>query len=770
MPEPTINIQDQIKDLIGNLADLSGKITCSDLGELAQIHEGCLKIEQAAQDLPKALSKGIGEFCQQAREITEQIIMESRTDLLTAMKSLCDAIRQLHQATQSLEALPEAKVFYECAALLTEGAVSPDPLPAEETKLNGDTEPEPSTPEIPEFVKAEDIEEYHQEPLVIAEQELEYITDFLTEGREHIGNVETGLLVLEQTPNDPDKINEVFRSFHTIKGMAGFLNLRDVQALTHRVETLMDLGRKGKLQITANIIDVIFEALDVLKVQINEIAGYVAKPFQGPIPQPPIQNILTRVALATQGKTPAPRSAESGKASGKKYLGDILVEDGKVAPDLRDFGLQQQKKMDNKPIGQTLISMGTVSARDVSQSLRKQNADVQETVVRVDTDKLDELVNLVGELVITQTQVEQYNKKRDNAEVNRLTDQVSKIVRDVQEAAMSMRMVTLSQTFHKMGRLVRDLARKVDKKINFEVEGEDTELDKNMIQELSDPLMHMVRNAVDHGIETPAERVEAGKPECGTLTLCAHHQGGNILLEISDDGKGLDKDALIRKAIEKGMLSPDATLSESQAFNLIMAAGFSTAEKVTDISGRGVGMDVVRKNLENLRGKVDIRSIKGKGTTFTIRLPLTLAVIDGMIVRVGSQKYVLPTLSIVQALSINREQLTTIQDRWHILNQRGKLYTLISLGELFRVDDALKDPTQGIVVLAQAQDQQVGLILDEILGQQQVVIKTLGEGFKNMKGITGGAILGDGTIGLILEPEGLLEAFQHHKDDSIKSV
>jgi two-component system, chemotaxis family, sensor kinase CheA len=270
----------------------------------------------------------------------------------------------------------------------------------------------------------------------------------------------------------------------------------------------------------------------------------------------------------------------------------------------------------------------------------------------------------------------------------------------------------------------------------------------------------MIRNSVDHGVEMPEDRIKAGKPETGTVKLRAYHQAGNIVIEIIDDGKGLDREVLVRKAIEKGVINPDAQLTEQQAFNLIMAPGFSTAEKVTDISGRGVGMDVVKKNIDKLRGKVEIRSTKGVGTTFTIRLPLTLAVIDGMIIRIGSQKFVLPTLSIVQSLSPTPDQIKTVQGRNQILNLRGEIYPLINLGRIFNLPDAAQDATQGMVVIAQAEDQQVGLILDELLGQQQVVIKSLGDRFKRISGITGGAILGDGTIGLILEPAGLLEVYQ----------
>jgi two-component system chemotaxis sensor kinase CheA len=321
-------------------------------------------------------------------------------------------------------------------------------------------------------------------------------------------------------------------------------------------------------------------------------------------------------------------------------------------------------------------------------------------------------------------------------------------------------MVPIASTFQKMGRVARDISHKNGKQIDFVIEGEETELDKNVIQEISDPLMHMVRNAVDHGLESPEERAATGKPAKGLVKLNAYHQGGNIVIEVQDDGKGLDRDRLLKKGIEKGLVDPTAQLTDQQIFQLILAPGFSTAEKVTDISGRGVGMDVVKRNIENLRGKLDIHSVKGKGTTFIIRLPLTLAVIDGMVVRAGTQKFILPTLLIHQALVPERQQVNSVQGRGQLLNLRGQLYTLISLGNIFNIDDAASDPTEGMVVIVQTESGPLGIILDELVGQQQVVIKSLGESFRHVQGISGGAILGDGTIGLILEPTGLLERYQ----------
>ncbi len=752
----------QLKELAGKLANLSDQIDPSDLGELAQIHECSLTLDRLTCEMPDSLSGPLSEFCRKLAGTAEDIILENRTDPQKDLALACQAISELALATQAMEGFPEKEVVARCLEILGQQGPGvelsapeiPDNAPLPPTEM----EQLPSESAIP--AGSSPHLDHKQEPLVLNDSEFEYVQSFLTECQEHIENIESGLLVLEQTPDDLDKINELFRPFHTVKGMSGFLNLKDVQALTHEVETLLDLGRKGKLKVTPPIIDLTFESLDVLKIQVSEIGQYIASPNGKPIPQPNIAELLHRLNLAAKGKFIPPFMAPSDKVPSRKPLGEILTEEGNVSPDVVEFALQQQQEMGNKPVGSILTDMGAVSAREVGKALRIQKNEVQDTVVRVDTAKLDNLVNLVGELVIIQTQVEQNNATKQNPILSRLVEQVTKITRDVQEVAMSMRMLPIAQTFHKMGRVVRDLARKVDKKINFEVEGEETELDKNVIQELSDPLMHMIRNSVDHGVEMPEARAKAGKPETGTVKLRAYHQAGNIVIEIIDDGKGLDREVLVKKAIEKGIITPDTQLTEQQAFNLIMAPGFSTAEKVTDISGRGVGMDVVKKNIDKLRGKVEIRSTKGQGTTVIIRLPLTLAVIDGMIIRIGSQKFVLPTLSIVQSLSPTAEQIKTVQGRNQILNLRGEIYPLINLGRMFNLSDAAKDATQGMVVIAQAEDQQVGLILDELLGQQQVVIKSLGDRFKRISGITGGAILGDGTIGLILEPAGLLEVYR----------
>ena len=322
---------------------------------------------------------------------------------------------------------------------------------------------------------------------------------------------------------------------------------------------------------------------------------------------------------------------------------------------------------------------------------------------------------------------------------------------------MSLRMVPIGRTFQKMTRLVRDLATQQQKQVQLVVEGEDTELDRNIVEELSDPLVHMIRNAVDHGIELPADRVSRGKPPLGTIRLSASHQRGGIVIRIQDDGKGLNRDRILAKARERGLVKPDATLSEADLFALIFAPGFSTAEIVTDLSGRGVGMDVVRRNIEKLRGKVEIESVAGQGSTFTIVLPLTLAIIDGMLVGVGDDRYIIPTFSVRESFRPRPGMVTTVHERGEVVSVRGRLTPLLRLGQHLGTPCRAVDPTDGIIVVVESGDAARGLLVDELLGKQEVVIKNLGETFRKQDLLAGAAILGDGRVGLILDVDTLVK-------------
>jgi two-component system chemotaxis sensor kinase CheA len=556
----------------------------------------------------------------------------------------------------------------------------------------------------------------------LSEADLPLVQEFIGEATGHIEAAEAGLLQLEEDVTNADAINAVFRSFHTIKGVAGFLNLSQIGALAHAAENVLDLCRKGKMQFDSGIADIILHSVDAMRKLIEILA-----------------------AIATTGGTPAPLDG----------LEDLLHRLHDCAEGRRAATSAPQKDSSiSSPAAET--SAPKADSKSESRSAHC----VGDSTIKVSTERLDSLINTVGELVIAQAMVTQdmITLAAQDRRVSRNVSHLGKIARELQELSMSMRMVPIQGVFQKMSRLVRDLARKANKEIDFIVTGGETELDRNVVEAISDPLVHMVRNAADHGIEMPEDRAKAGKPRAGKLTLKAFHRAGNIVIEITDDGKGLNKAKIVKKATDAGLIKPGQELSEQEIFRLIFAPGLSTAEKVTDVSGRGVGMDVVRRNVEALRGQIDIASVEGQGSTFSIRLPLTLAVIDGLVLKVGKERYIIPITSIEQSLQPRAEQISTVQGRSEMCMVRDDLLPILRLHRLFGVAGAKEDVTQGLLVIVHSGPARCCVLVDELLGQQQVVIKSLGAGLGQVKGISGGAILGDGNVSLILDVPGLIWA------------
>lgn len=533
----------------------------------------------------------------------------------------------------------------------------------------------------------------------------ELVADFVARAQEHLDSADSLLLTLEQAPDDRNALDATFRVFHTIKGMAGFLGFTEIERFAHDTESLLDGPRKGKETFTPEAFDAVFAAVDGMRVLISARADL-------------IPGTLRHQAGA--GPT-TPGGADN---------------DAVAAP---------------QPPG----GVGPASPRPAKEPTARR---VSDTVVRVDEERLDLLLDTIGELVIAEAMVSEAARS-DLAVWTALGEKFTrfdKITRELQEMATSLRMVPLKGTFGRMARLVRDLGQKAGKRVELVVEGEDTELDKAMVDLIYDPLVHLVRNAVDHGIESGPDRAVAGKPEAGTLTLRAYHAGGSVCVEIEEDGRGLNTDAILAKARTQGLVPDDGALTTREIHEFIFAPGFSTATKVTDVSGRGVGMDVVKRTVEGLRGAVDVSSTPGAGTRFTLRLPLTLAIIDGMVLRVGAERYILPTLTIQRSLRPEAEDLSAVLGRGEVLTTDEGMVPLVRLARLFEVEGAEVAPTEGIVVLVGENGGRVGLVASELLGQQQTVIKPLGEGVTNTPGVSGGAIMPDGTVGLILDVAGLV--------------
>lgn len=605
----------------------------------------------------------------------------------------------------------------------------------------------------------EPAKEPHQEVRTEPEKEMDkgiegqdesLLRDFIVEGLEYINEIEVNILNLEQDPENKEYVNTIFRPFHSIKGVASFLNLEKIRDLAHNLENLLDKVRNNELSVTPQVIDIILDGADALKAMIGQVQdrleGKTSAALDIDVP-----------ALEKRAK-----SIQEGKHEQKepKKIGTILVEDGLISEDVLEDALEVAKIPPEKKIGEVLIAEGKVTPKQVSQALRKQTSQVVDTTsTRVDTRKLDDLIDMVGELVITQSMIRQNPIVQSNTDRKFFRDisQLSSITSELQRTSTSLRMIPIKQTFQRMSRLVRDLSKSAGKSVNVVTVGEDTEIDKNMVEEIYNPLVHLIRNAVDHGIEAAEERIKAGKKETGTIQLKAYHKGGNVMIEISDDGKGLHKEKILNKAIANGVIDSASGLSDQDIYRLILLPGLSTAEKVTDVSGRGVGMDVVKQAVDKLRGKIEINSHYGTGTTFVTSFPLTMAIIDGMIVRVGREKYIVPTTAIRRLLRPDKELYNSVIGRGEVINVMGNLLPLVRLHDLFDIEPDSRNPWEATLVVVDGENRAKCLLVDEIIGQEEVVIKGLSESLRQVKGVSGGAILGDGNIGLILDPEGLFE-------------
>ncbi|MFH1019706.1 MAG: chemotaxis protein CheA, partial [Pseudomonadota bacterium] len=515
-----------------------------------------------------------------------------------------------------------------------------------------------------------------QETLPDFLQDTDLLAGFIEEAFEHLESIEVNVLELEQSPDDMDIINNIFRPFHTIKGVSGFLNLKTINRLAHATENLLDDVRNGKRPMDSAVIDIVLTVGDALKSMVEDIKSVLQN---GPAnyKDTDISGFLVNITRLQEGGDGAP-AVEAVSAPAPVLLPE--VPESEEAEPLVSEEAEAVVAAPPRPIVARAVP-GAASSRAVqapaSPAARSAADSAQKKIgasIKVDVEKLDALVNAVGELVIMQSLV------RQNRLVSRIADakltkdfsQLTRITSELQRTAMSMRMVPIKQTFDKMIRLVRDLSKKSGKKVDLIMEGAETEIDRNMVESIYDPLVHMMRNSVDHGISPPSDRKKCGKPETGTVFLRAYQKGGSMMIEIEDDGEGLNTQKIRKKAIERGLVSESDNLTDFELNNLIFLPGFSTADKITDVSGRGVGMDVVKKAVEKLRGKVEVQSHSGKGSLFVIRLPLTLAIIDGIIVRVGSERYIIPTIAIQESMRPDRTNYSTVHGRGENLLVRGE--------------------------------------------------------------------------------------------------
>jgi len=583
----------------------------------------------------------------------------------------------------------------------------------------------------------------------------EIILGFIAEANEHLANAEKAVLALEASPDDKEAINSIFRSFHTIKGAAKFLDLKDIQLYAHEAETMLDMVRKGSLCFEGRVVELSLSSIDGLTMLLILLQEQVSN------------NGLINSEYLDIG----PRINALREVCGQIKtlpIGKILLDQGAITSGELQQALSIQKEMvPDAKLGDILVANKAASIKQIDDALHHQKSGVSSSAsIRIQLDKLDALMDLVGELVISESQVIQ------SPEISQIKEQhfqrnlidLDNITRNLQQLVMGMRLIQIGPVFNKMERLVRDLSKSVGKDIAVIVNGEDTEIDKNMAELIADPLMHMVRNALDHGIESKEERISKGKNLMGMIELTACHKGGFVVIEVKDDGRGLNRDKIFRKALERGLVKLEDKLTDNQFYNLIFEPGFSTADTVTEVSGRGVGMDVVKKNVERLHGKINISSQAGKGCVFTILFPITLAIVDGIVVQVGFERYVLPINTVIEFIQPKESNRTLIYGKEEIYKIYDNVYPLIHLDQLFNIKSDKKSFGEQTICIIESDHGRACVVVDELLGQQQVVIKSLGNKLNNVPGINGACILGDGRVGLILDASSLIELAGVYKE------
>jgi len=643
----------------------------------------------------------------------------------------------------------------------------------------------------------------------------EILEDFLIEAFEMIEQLDNDLIELENSPEDLDLLNRIFRVAHTIKGSSSFLNFDVLTHLTHHMEDVLNKARRGELIITPEVMDVVLESTDKMKALLEhiketgtdegaiDVAPTVKRlevvlnggstssdsETESKTEEPKVEEKVeetppSETLLQEPEKDPSEMTEEEVEAEIERLLKLRQEEDRKKREAKRkaqqettqkeqdeskkeDVAQQDEKKVEeSKPAQESKPASSASGKKDTPKPApaKERKTSVEQTI-RVDVKRLDDLMNLIGELVLGKNRLlkiyddveERYEGEQFLEELNQVVSSISLVTTDLQIAVMKTRMLPIGKVFNKFPRMVRDLSRELHKEIDLIISGEETELDKSIVEEIGDPLVHIIRNSCDHGIEPPEERVAKGKPQKGTVQLKAYNEGNHIIIEIVDDGKGLDADMLKEKAIEKGLISEKEAdqMSDKEAFMLIFKPGFSTAAKVTNVSGRGVGMDVVKSNIEKLNGIIEIDSEVGKGTTLKLKIPLTLAIIQSLLVSVQEEFYAVPLASVLETVRITPDEIQSVEGR-SVLRLRNEVLSLVHLADIFDVERVFSMGEHAYVVIIGLAESKIGLIVDSLVGQEEIVIKSLGEYLKGIEGIAGATIRGDGRVTLIVDVGALM--------------
>ena len=648
----------------------------------------------------------------------------------------------------------------------------------------------------------------------------EILQDFLVESFELVEKLDEDLVELEHTPEDLELLNGIFRVAHTVKGASSFLNFDVLTHLTHHMEDVLNKARHGELVITPDIMDVILESVDLMKklletirdtsadagidvaacvVRLDKVSGGDGK-VDTPVAEaaPVVEEAAPVVEEASSSDEDEVdydnMSADDLEAEIERLLQERQDEDkakrqAKIAAGEKVVSIEGDS-VDEEPVSEPEpaaappppppppppVAPTPAAKEEPKAAAPAKKAAVVEQTIRVDVKRLDHLMNLIGELVLAKNRLikinddveERYEGEEFLEELNQVVSIVSLVTTDLQIAVMKTRMLPIGKVFNKFPRMIRDLTRELNKKIELEIDGEDTELDKSIVEEVGDPLVHIIRNSCDHGIETPDVRLAAGKSEAGTIKLTAYNEGNQIVIQIDDDGKGLDANMLKGKALEKGLISEKEadSMSEKEAFSLIMRPGFSTAAAVTNVSGRGVGMDVVKTNIEKVNGIIDIESVMGVGSSMKLKIPLTLAIIQALLVGVQEEYYAIPLASVLETVRISKDEIYTVEGR-SVMRLRDEVLSLVHIGDIFEVERILDASEHAYVVVLGLGTQKLGLIVDTLVGQEEIVIKSLGEYLKGIEGVAGATIRGDGGVTLIVDVVALMDIAKNVKSTAL---
>lgn len=595
--------------------------------------------------------------------------------------------------------------------------------------------------------------------------EKEVKLDFLTEALQLLDDSEQAFLALESDKHNADLMNQIFRLAHNLKGTSRAVGFGDVAEFTHEMENLILKVKEGHIDVTDAIVSLLLECNDHVSVMIKMLNMDLDSRFDS-------TEIIAKIKAALSGEltTAASVSEEVHAPESSEVHNEVKNEDEISAEDL-EILMNFEKKLNGeveapavdeevKPMVAFSPVVEAVKEENKVQPIHGNKAGPakanEDDNIRVSLSRVETLNNAVGELVILQTVLNQHREEIDNPLISKSLSQLAKLSKEIQNISMSLRMVPLKQTLQKMQRIIRDTSKSLNKNVNLILEGEDTEIDKTVLERLADPLVHIVRNAVDHGLESTEDRLLAGKDSVGNITIKAAHEGNNLVIEIRDDGKGINPDIIRQKAIEKGVISANATLSRDEIVHLIFHPGFSTKSEVSEISGRGVGMDVVRTNIEKMSGEVKVITEVGKGSVFRVMLPLTMAIIEGMVTSIGNERYIIPLTQMYESLSPTSENLFHVNGVGECLKIRGEVIPVFKIAKALQRDERLKSSFDQIAIIVNSPDKPFAVLVDDILHQQQVVIKKLGDEIKNQKGFMGSTILGDGRPAIILD---LVELF-----------